>query len=488
MKKREPLDDLFQDRLKDFSLEAPMHLWDNIAEAAVPEVPKRKHKGLLWFWLLPLLLLTGITWAYWANISGNDQAVELDSFPIPRVTTAPAAVASSANTSLDESIAGVQDQSLSNQKNLALIAANETSANLANKKSSAALIIAKAVQDKNEMAVDGAASNPKKVDQDGSSLALSTEITTISETETASPIAALNDQANTSNTLPEDQPAASELLSEQANALPSWLLDPLSGPLLLVDNPMGDEELSFPAFKEAKSWLTTVDLMASMDFVMRQLEAKDSEYDDYARLRDNTETFRHGVSVGMRFSTISETGFAVRSGLNYSAINEQLNFKIREEEKLTITTKYDVDGSIIGADTSIQVVGTYRIVNNRYTELDIPLLIGYEYIGDKISFSFNGGTFINMLSAQKGEFVSPNSEEPVSFSSSDPNSYRAFKNRVGLGFYGSMGVYFQVKDNLQVLLEPYAKWRPGSYTVDSYFLDQRFLTTGLFVGVRKKII
>lgn len=487
MKKREPIDDLFQDRLKDFSLEAPMHLWDNIAEAAVPEAPKRKRKGMLW--LLPLLLLTGITWAYWANITGKDQAVELDSFPIPRATVAPSAVARSANASLDQSIAGVQDQSLANQKNLASIASNSnsTTSNSANKEGSVTLTIANAKQPKNTLALDGAAPNSEIATQDASTQALSTEKTAITEAEAASKIVALNDLSNTNNTFPEDQPIAAEVPAEQATELPSWLLDPLSGPLLLVDNPIGDEELYFPAF-EAKSWLTTVDLMASMDFVMRQLEAKDSEYDDYARLRDNTETFRHGVSVGMRFSTISETGFAVRSGLNYSAINEQLNFKIREEEKLTITTKYDVDGSIIGADTSIQVVGTYRIVNNRYTELDIPLLIGYEYIGEKISFSFNGGTFINMLSAQKGEFVSPNSEEPVSFSSSDPNSYRAFKNRVGLGFYGSMGVYFQVKDNLQVLLEPYAKWRPGSYTVDGYFLDQRFLTTGLFVGVRKRII
>jgi len=265
------------------------------------------------------------------------------------------------------------------------------------------------------------------------------------------------------------------------------MLDPLPASLQLVDNPLGDEVLTCPAFG-AKSWMTTIDLMASMDFVMRQLDAKEAGFEDYARLRKNTETFRHGVSVGMRLSTISETGFAVRSGLNYSAINEQLNFKIKEEEKLTITTKYDIDGSIIGADTSITTVGTYRIVNNRYTELDIPLLIGYEYVGEKVSFSFNGGTFINMLSAQKGEFVSPNSEEPVSFSSSDPNSYRAFKNRVGLGFYGSMGVYFQVKDNMQVLFEPYAKWRPGSYTVDGYVLDQRFFTTGLFVGIRKRII
>jgi len=83
--------------------------------------------------------------------------------------------------------------------------------------------------------------------------------------------------------------------------------------------------------------------------------------------------------------------------------------------------------------------------------------------------------------------LSPNTDEAVSFSSSDPTSYRAFRNRLGIGFYGSMGVYFQINDNLQFLLEPYVKWRPGSNTVDGYILDQHYTTTGLFVGIRKEI-
>ncbi len=482
MKKREPIDDLFQDRLKDFSLEAPMHLWDNIAEAAIPEPPKRKQKGLLWLWLLPLLMLTGIGWAYFGNNIGGNTTVELDSFPIPRTIAEPAAVAQTSSSSQVSNLAGLEEQALSNPKNVISTAAS-TRTKPSNQEKLAASTITDAQGTQNTNSVDGLNSNSKIAIQD-SRKQTTNSVKAIALTD--SNTAATANESNTSDALAKENPVA-EATDQEKTTLPFWLLEPLSGPLLLVDNPIGDEELSFPAF-EAKSWLTTVDLMASMDFVMRQLDAKDPNFDEYARLRDNTETFRHGVSVGMRLSTISESGFAVRSGLNYSAINEQLNFKIREEEKLTITTKYDVDGSIIGADTSIQVVGTYRIVNNRYTELDIPLLIGYEYVGDKISFSFNGGTFINMLSAQKGEFVSPNSEEPVSFSSSDPNSYRAFKNRVGLGFYGSMGIYLQVKDNFQVLLEPYAKWRPGSYTVDGYVLDQRFLTTGLFVGVRKRII
>ncbi|MEM6377430.1 MAG: hypothetical protein AAF705_04400 [Bacteroidota bacterium] len=478
MKKRAPIDDLFQDRLKDFSMEAPMHLWDSIADAAAPEPVHRKRKGLLWLWLVPLLLLSGISLAYFGNNLNRDQVLELDYFPIEETsiesikTNQQATIVSGPiaqnNPSLSKPQVRIDLDQNSIQKQSIEVQESKVSTSI------------DAPQTK--ITASEVANNSKEEERN---LSLIIDKTSSEEAGTKM-VENQNALLEAANVMLADDQSEAEGVSEKED-LPFWLLEPLQGPLLLVDNPIGDEVLTCPPFG-AKSWLTTVDLMASMDFVMRQLEAKDPAYEDYARLRNNTETFRHGVSVGMRLSTISESGFAVRSGLNYSAINEQLNFKIKEEEKLTITTKYDTDGSVIGTDTSIQVVGTYRIVNNRYTELDIPLLIGYEYVGEKISFSFNGGAFINMLSAQKGEFVSPSSEQPVSFSSSDPNSYRAFKNRVGLGVYGSMGIYLQVKDNLQVLLEPYAKWRPGTYTVDGYFLDQRFLTTGLFVGVRKRII
>lgn len=458
-----------------------MHLWDNIAEAAVPEVPQRKRKGLVWLWLLPLFLVTGIGWAYFDHISAPKQATELDYFPIQ---TLPSASTESTQTT---SLSSKPPMAVVNSTADATLLAIDTRESV-NKV--AATRTSSAQKGAEKVSIPQAAPPVGSITKEQTPANVDITTAKTAQVEKAVPIAAipadLSDTEDTKDTALKEL-VTGEALADAEEALPIWMLEPLSGPLLLVDNPIGDEVLTF-SLSEAKSWLTTVDLMASMDFVMRQLEAKDPAYADYARVRDNTETFRHGVSVGMRLSTISEGGFAVRSGLNYSAINEQLNFKIKEEERLKITTRYAPDGSVIGADTSIQVVGTYRIVNNRYTELDIPLLVGYEYVGEKVSFSFNGGIFINMLSAQKGEFVSPNSEEPVSFSSSDPNSYRAFKNRVGLGFYGSMGVYLQVKDNLQVLLEPYAKWRPGSYTVDGYFLDQRFLTTGLFVGVRKRII
>lgn len=427
-----------------------MHLFDAIADASVTEAPQQKRRGLIW-WFLSAFILTALVVLLAVQPFGKKT-------PVVNLGTFPADIPS-----------GVLTEAQASEP----VAVNEV----------------EPVQ--NQEPIENPGNTPTEKMANRLELPTNKETGIILEKEPALQGEFLN------KTIPPISEVAEQILDEQGLSLPSppnpvlssmIKLDLLNTRPDLIPTPEAalDSIVLAPSFSK-KNWNTTIDFMASMDFVLRNLEAKEAAFADYAKNRDETETFRHGTSFGMRLSTVSENGFAVRSGLNYSTINEQLNLKIGEEERLIAKIKYAEDGSIIGTDTSLAVVGTYKIVNNRYSELDIPLLVGYEYAGEKVAFSFNGGVFINMLSAQKGEFLSPNTDESVSFSSADPNSYRAFRNRLGLGFYGSMGVYFQVNDNLQFLLEPYFKMRPGSYTVDGYVLDQRFMTTGLFVGVRKSV-
>lgn len=443
MKEGQHIDDLFKDQLKDYELEAPMHLWNAVAEvvSTEPHTGKRRKAFIWWFALLSLALLLALS--TWWLLNQEPAVVDVSNFPVALVEGGGAV--SSLASDMDDRLA--------------------TDANLTPRGEEASPPV-----------ILPPVSTPK-----ASAIPAIPEAKTFITATPQEQASRSEAEKGTSIPIAEDQ-----MINAETDSRSNFRLDLLQAKsTALTYAPLADS-LTFTLPKE-QSWRTTIDVMGSMDFVLRNLEAKESAYAAYAKRRDDTETFRHGTSVGMRLSTVSDNGFAVRSGLNYSTINEQLNLKIGEEERLIAQIKYAEDGSIIGADTTLATVGIYRIVNNRYTELDIPLLVGYEYSGQKVSLSFNGGILINMLSAQRGEFLSPNTDESVSFSSADPNSYRAFRNRLGLGFYGSIGVYFQVNDNLQFLLEPYLKWRPGSYTVDAYVLDQRHTTAGLFVGMRKEI-
>lgn len=444
MKEGQHIDDIFKDQLKDYELEAPMHLWDAIADAssAANDDKKRRKYPLWWLALLPVLLgLALLLWGPYANKPAEEQP--LSSFPVALVDTKK----------------------------------EEASNPIRNPQASAAA-------DTDSSLPVAAGRSLKNTSAGGPPPGESLQKPFISSPREAKGLIAESPhQEENLNQVESNGGLSQEEIPQPAS---SFRLDLLNIKAASLDYVLNADSLTFSLPKE-RSWRTTIDIMASMDFALRNLEAKDPAFAAYAKRRNDTETFRHGTSFGMRLSTVSDNGFAVRSGLNYSTINEQLNLKIGEEERLIAQIKYAEDGSIVGTDTTLALVGTYRIVNNRYTELDIPLLVGYEYRGQKVSLSFNSGILINMLSAQRGEFLSPNTDEAVSFSSSDPTSYRAFRNRLGIGFYGSMGVYFQINDNLQFLLEPYVKWRPGSTTVDGYVLDQHYTTTGLFVGIRKEI-
>ena len=88
---------------------------------------------------------------------------------------------------------------------------------------------------------------------------------------------------------------------------------------------------------------------------------------------------------------------------------------------------------------------------------------------------------------QNGDFLSPVDNQPVNFSSSNPNAYPAFKDKLDLGWYGSVGIHYKIKPRLQLIVEPHFKLYPKSITQDNYILDQKYLTTGVFFGIRHGI-
>ena len=97
----------------------------------------------------------------------------------------------------------------------------------------------------------------------------------------------------------------------------------------------------------------------------------------------------------------------------------------------------------------------------------------------------NAGAFLNLSISQRGDFLSPADGQPVSFSSNAPDAYPAFKNQLGIGWYGSVGLMYKLRPGLHVLLEPHFKVFPKSISRPDYIVDQRYLTTGLTMGLRK---
>jgi hypothetical protein len=437
MSEKHPLDELFREQLNDHSYEAPMHVWDRIAEQRQStQTIRRSKKWMPWAGLF--LVLIGIGALLW------QVADQSDDLPIPGPDfshPSPAIAPATANNILPP-------QAPSSTRELLADAQASLAAATYTQKTDRSPVIVASLPARNEQSVRAR------------SVVRHVRVTRLPMANRSLP--------------PESNPGASVILLPSRQAT--------------VDNPIVEEELACAKFEETRIWTSSIDFMVSPDIVSRTLEPISPQFTEYAQARNASESFRYGFSAGVRFSTTSPAGFAVRSGLNYSQINEQFTYETEEEERITVTTAYGPNGQVIGTDTVVDFVSLQQFSNNRYTTVDIPLLVGYEFsAGSKFRVSLNGGTFINMLFTQSGEFLSPSTFEPVAFSGDRPDTYHAYRNRLGLAMYGSVGVTYRLNDQFDILVEPHFKWRPQSVTVPGYVLDQRYFTSGLFIGFRKKV-
>lgn len=259
----------------------------------------------------------------------------------------------------------------------------------------------------------------------------------------------------------------------------------------LVDDRVPDLQLFLHDPKCARFnrvyWRTSLELAVSPDWNVRTLTARDSEYEGYLRARDESETTTLGFSAAARFSAVSNFGLALRSGLHYAQINERFEYRNENEERIIITNIYGSDGQITGTDTIVETGARHKVTHNRYQLIDIPLIIGYERQFKKVGLSINGGALLNLLFRQKGDFLSPYSLEPVNFSTENDHAYPAFRDRLSVSWYGSLGLTYRLNGGVSLLLEPHLRINPHSFTRNNYPLDQRYLTGGIFVGLRKAI-
>jgi hypothetical protein len=227
------------------------------------------------------------------------------------------------------------------------------------------------------------------------------------------------------------------------------------------------------------------ELLASPDFAFRKIQSRGSDYESYAQNRINTEQSRYNYSVGARISAVMGNGIAIRSGVNYSSINERFEYVKENEVRVVISKRYGPNGEIIGTDTTTENYTRRLLTKNSYRTLDIPVIVGYEKQFKKLTLSANAGIYVNAHFKPNGEFLSPKDSLPVSFAEyQTEENVPIFRNKLGIGWYGSMGVSYKISPRLQLLVEPHVKMYPRSLTRDEFMTDQKYLTAGVFVGIR----
>ncbi|MGB3801384.1 MAG: hypothetical protein WA952_16320 [Lewinella sp.] len=120
---------------------------------------------------------------------------------------------------------------------------------------------------------------------------------------------------------------------------------------------------------------------------------------------------------------------------------------------------------------------------NHVRMLEVPLMGSYVISGRRLRLNINAGPVFNLYTSVKGQYLHPDFAEPRDLSTAD------YRSNIGLGWTTSLTtVYYIGKDRqLQVLLEPFFKYYPGSYTQGAAPLSERYWLAGLQLGLRKSL-
>lgn len=233
-----------------------------------------------------------------------------------------------------------------------------------------------------------------------------------------------------------------------------------------------------------------LEVYGSPDYVQKMSNSGITGSLNYLKKKDSSENIMGSYTAGVRLSKTLGEHFVVKSGIQYSQVNEKFNYtnenEIRFITVVTIRTIIRSPGdTLIIRDTSlVQQQGTrVKTTYNKYRSLDIPLILGYEWGGEKLRVSVNAGIILNLQSWQQGETLDTN-YIPAAFNS---KAGMNFKRNIGLSIYAGLSVIKKVGKNSELFFEPYFRKNLGNMTESTSVFQQKFNTTGISIGLRYKL-
>ena len=511
MNQHKKTDRIIKDKMGQHSMEAPMHLFDNIADAldkdaAVAVVPQQKWRN--GYRLLGLLLLVvlagGGVWYTWSNNDALNSA-EGGLSVLPTENTSTLAASKKGN---EENI--VAPKNTQNAKDEFFGKGNTVNSN---QKASTELAIVSTATKQNEKKIskNKSASNREKFlgENDFSNSSVQNvfeknkkqqdELIVKGESEEQDFVeqkerpSVLDGNYNLSDSQTGNVNTTSKntvLELEKTNAAVSKReVSVLDLPQNNSNNNLFQRKSDYKLDIEPKcgikpdgskiKFTTSVDLFFSPDYAQQILEYKDTDFEEHARMRTESENPYYSFNTGMRVNFLTEYGWAVRTGLVYTQINE-----ILKTQHLEISLSIDVTtGDTLGYTEGIRDVN----IRNQYKMIDIPLIIGYEFPMKKFDLNINGGVYFNLMSKQSGAFFSPLEDKIVYFTEGHPDDFDIFKNNIGLSIFLGLGFNYELNKKTKLIIEPHVRYYPKSFTLDNYILNQKYFSTGVMIGVRRDL-
>jgi hypothetical protein len=237
-----------------------------------------------------------------------------------------------------------------------------------------------------------------------------------------------------------------------------------------------------------------IDPLISPELCGRTLNAGNQQVQDYISRRDSAEKVRISYSALLRLNLFINRNIFINSGISFSQRTEKFSIEHKWE-----THEDYIDSSkfitIIDPFTGSTIYKTYDTLdyvrtskenlnhNLTMTFIDVPVMIGYKWLGKRAGIAVQGGVVFNLLFKQKGTIANFNyTANDVSSTTQNP-----FNATTGLSLAGGISSNYKLTNKLDLLIEPHTRYVLKPINNASYPLQQKIFVYGLNVGLRLKL-
>jgi hypothetical protein len=207
----------------------------------------------------------------------------------------------------------------------------------------------------------------------------------------------------------------------------------------------------------------------------------------YINRKDSSERSQISFTAGFRIVKPINDRFSLKTGLEYSQINE--NFTYRSENEIKTTTVVTVrtitlanGNTVTVSDTSVvqQIGFKNNTIKNRYKSFDIPALVSYQFGNDDLRIGINAGVIFNVSSWYQGVFLDTTlNAQPLT-----KETNMSYKNNIGMGIYTGISITKRLNYNTSIFAEPFLRYNLSDMTTPQSSFKQRFSVGGLSIGLR----
>jgi|GEM_PF-5586245 len=230
--------------------------------------------------------------------------------------------------------------------------------------------------------------------------------------------------------------------------------------------------------------LVFADYSIGPQYAAKILTKKNDEFgDNILAAREDHESYLVSYNVNARLGVKLPSGLTGTAGLSFDRINERFDY-FNPNQQGTITTTVII---VNGADTTVSSItidafGERTVQHtNSMSFISIPLMAGYTWQGSKINVGVQAGVAFNVLFTKTGRIVDGEGLQTLS----GPVRNETYKTNAGVSLGGGLTFEYKINRDLSFIAEPRFNFNLRSLTADGYALDQKYITTGINIGLRQ---